>query len=32
MDVPIAKSDTCIELAWVEKQNWTPVNLEAGEL
>ncbi|KAF2807147.1 PhyH-domain-containing protein [Mytilinidion resinicola] len=32
MNVPIAKSDNCIEPAWVERQTWTPVKLEAGEL
>ncbi|KAF2492968.1 PhyH-domain-containing protein [Lophium mytilinum] len=32
MNVPINEDNHCIERAWVEKQTWTPVNLEAGEL
>jgi len=32
MDVPIAKSDNCIEPSWVAKQEWTPVTLAPGEL
>lgn len=31
VNVPIGK-DNCIESAWAEKQAWTSVNLEAGEL
>jgi 2-aminoethylphosphonate dioxygenase len=30
MDVPIDRSDNCIEESWVESQNWVPVELEAG--
>ncbi|CZR68896.1 related to Phytanoyl-CoA dioxygenase [Phialocephala subalpina] len=32
MDVPIDRSDNCIEKSWVGKQTWVPVELEAGEL
>ncbi len=31
MDVPIDRSDNCIEKSWVEKQTWVPVELEAGQ-
>jgi ectoine hydroxylase-related dioxygenase (phytanoyl-CoA dioxygenase family) len=32
MDVPIDKSNNCIGPAWVAGQQWTPVELCAGEL
>jgi hypothetical protein len=32
MDVPIDRSDNCIEKSWVEKQKWVPVELEAGKI
>ena len=30
MEVPLG-SDNCIERTWVEKQEWVPVELEAGK-
>ena len=30
MDVPIERSDNCIEKSWVESQAWVPVELEHG--
>lgn len=32
MDVPINRSDNCIEPAWVKSQTWVPVELAPGEL
>ncbi|KAF1980976.1 PhyH-domain-containing protein [Aulographum hederae CBS 113979] len=32
MNVPINPEDNCIEPSWVAAQDWTPVNLEPGEL
>ena len=31
MDVPIDRSDNCIEKSWVESQTWVPVELQPGE-
>lgn len=31
MDVPIG-SDNCIDKDWIEKQEWTPVELQAGDV
>jgi len=30
MDVPIDRSDNCIEKTWVESQTWVPVELAPG--
>jgi ectoine hydroxylase-related dioxygenase (phytanoyl-CoA dioxygenase family) len=30
MDIPIDRSDNCIEKSWVESQTWVPVELQAG--
>lgn len=30
MDIPINEKDHCIEQSWVEKQKWTPAELEPG--
>lgn len=30
MEVPIDRSNNCIEATWVAKQTWVPVELEAG--
>jgi 2-aminoethylphosphonate dioxygenase len=30
MDIPINEEDHCIEPAWVDSQQWTPVRLAAG--
>jgi ectoine hydroxylase-related dioxygenase (phytanoyl-CoA dioxygenase family) len=30
MEVPIDRSDNCIQSSWVAKQTWDPVELEAG--
>lgn len=30
MDVPIDRTDNCIEKSWVNGQKWVPVELEAG--
>ena len=32
MQLPIRESDHCLEYDWVDKQTWTPVELEAGSL
>lgn len=32
MDVPINRSDNCIEPSWVKSQTWVPVELAPGEL
>jgi len=32
VDIPINEDDYCIQSAWVEKHEWTPVELEPGEL
>ena len=32
MDVPINRTDNCLETEWVASQTWTPVELEAGEV
>jgi 2-aminoethylphosphonate dioxygenase len=32
MTVPIDASNNCIEPTWVKSQQWTPVELRAGEL
>jgi ectoine hydroxylase-related dioxygenase (phytanoyl-CoA dioxygenase family) len=31
MDVPIDRSNNCIEKSWVESQTWVPVELQPGE-
>jgi ectoine hydroxylase-related dioxygenase (phytanoyl-CoA dioxygenase family) len=30
MEVPVHRSDNCIEKSWVESQTWVPVELEPG--
>jgi ectoine hydroxylase-related dioxygenase (phytanoyl-CoA dioxygenase family) len=30
MDVPMDRSDNCIERSWVESETWIPVELEPG--
>jgi ectoine hydroxylase-related dioxygenase (phytanoyl-CoA dioxygenase family) len=30
IDIPINRSDNCIDKSWVKKQEWAPVELEAG--
>ena len=30
MQIPVRESDHCLEYDWVDKQTWTPVELEAG--
>ena len=32
MEVPIDRSNNCIENSWVIKQTWVPVELEAGKV
>jgi ectoine hydroxylase-related dioxygenase (phytanoyl-CoA dioxygenase family) len=31
IDIPINDQDHCLEKAWVDKQKWTPVELEPGK-
>jgi ectoine hydroxylase-related dioxygenase (phytanoyl-CoA dioxygenase family) len=32
MEVPIDRSDNCIQKTWVKSQTWVPVELEPGML
>jgi ectoine hydroxylase-related dioxygenase (phytanoyl-CoA dioxygenase family) len=30
MDVPIDRTDNCLDATWVKEQTWVPVELKAG--